>query len=439
MNIVLVGLNHKTAPVAVRECLAPGAQDLPGMLAQTLALPGAQEALLLYTCNRVEALVAAEDGELAARALARWLSQGRSQSPQIIEQCLYRHSDEDAVRHLFRVASSLDSLVVGEPQILGQIKEAYRAASQAGATGAVLNRLLHKTFQVAKRVRSETAIGGAAVSVSYAAVELARKIFDDLAGLKALLIGAGEMAELAAEHLLAQGVREVMVANRTLANAVDLAGRLARSGKPGGAFELEELPRVLSTVDIVISSTGSPEPVITHELARRALKTRRGRPLFFIDIAVPRDIEPAVGELDGCFVYDMDDLAQVVQTNRASRSVEAQAAEAIVAEEVVKFSAWLKSLAMVPTIAELTVKAEAIRTAEVARTLKDLNGAGEGQDVAEALDRLTRSLVKKLLHDPILFLRDQAHRSEESQRSHTALVRRLFKLSDSDSDNDQED
>jgi glutamyl-tRNA reductase len=336
--------------------------------------------------------------------------------------------DEDAVRHLVRVASSLDSLVVGEPQILGQIKEAFRTAVEAGATGAVLNRLMHKTFQVAKRVRSETAIGGAAVSVSYAAVELARKIFDDLAGLKALLIGAGEMAELAAEHLLAQGVGEVMVANRTLARAVELAGRLARGGKPGGAFGLDELARVLPAVDIVISSTGATEPVITHALARSALKARRGRPLFFIDIAVPRDVEPSVGELDGCFLYDIDDLGQVVESNRQGRAKEAHAAEAIVAEEVVKFSAWLKSLAVVPTIAELTAKAEAIRTAEVARTLKDLGNTPQTEAEAEALERLTRALVKKLLHDPILFLREQAHRSPESQQSHTALVRRMFKL-----------
>jgi glutamyl-tRNA reductase len=434
VNIVLVGLNHKTAPVKVRECLAPTAQAVPEMLVQALALPGLREALLVSTCNRVEVLAAA-DGAAgtvgaaeAAGTLTAWLAQGRTLAPQEIAESLYAHVDEDAVRHLFRVASSLDSLVVGEPQILGQIKEAFRTAVEAGATGAVLNRLMHKTFQVAKRVRSETAIGGAAVSVSYAAVELARKIFDDLAGLKALLIGAGEMAELAAEHLLAQGVGEVMVANRTLARAVELAGRLARGGKPGGAFGLDELARVLPAVDIVISSTGATEPVITHALARSALKARRGRPLFFIDIAVPRDVEPSVGELDGCFLYDIDDLGQVVESNRQGRAKEAHAAEAIVAEEVVKFSAWLKSLAVVPTIAELTAKAEAIRTAEVARTLKDLGNTPQTEAEAEALERLTRALVKKLLHDPILFLREQAHRSPESQQSHTALVRRMFKL-----------
>lgn len=435
MNIVLVGLNHKTAPVKVRECLAPTAQAVGETLEQARALPGVREALLVSTCNRVEVLAAADGAAGAAgvgAALAAWLAQGRGLAPEEITRSLYTHADDEAVRHLFRVASSLDSLVVGEPQILGQIKEAYRQAVETGSTGAVLNRLMHKTFQVAKRVRSETAIGGAAVSVSYAAVELARKIFDDLAGLKALLIGAGEMAELAAEHLLAQGVREVMVANRTLARAVDLAGRLAHGGKPGGAFGLEDLPQVLPAVDIVISSTGATEPVITYALARRALKARRGRPLFFIDIAVPRDVEPIVGELDGCFLYDIDDLGQVVEANRSSRAKEAQAAESIVAEEVVKFSAWLKSLAVVPTIAELTAKAEAIRAAEVARTLKDLGttprSEAEAEAEADALERLTRALVKKLLHDPILFLREQAHRSPESQQSHTALVRRMFKL-----------
>jgi glutamyl-tRNA reductase len=440
VNIVLVGLNHKTAPVKVRECLAPAGQNVGDILAQILALPGVREALLISTCNRVEVL-AADDGAVGtAAALSVWLAQGRFLPPEGIIRSLYSHAADEAVRHLFRVASSLDSLVVGEPQILGQIKEAYRTAVKAQATGAVLNRLLHKTFHVAKRVHSETAIGGAAVSISYAAVELARKIFDELAGLKALLIGAGEMAKLAAEHLLAQGVREVMVANRTLARAVELAGRLARGGKPGGAFGLEDLPQVLPEVDIVISSTGAIEPIITYAIARRALKARRGRPLFFIDIAVPRDVEPIVGDLDGCFLYDIDDLSQVVEANRSTRAKEAQAAEVIVAEEVGKFSAWLKSLAVVPTIAELTAKAETIRATEVARTLKNMGTSHRTEAEVEALERLTKTLMKKLLHDPILFLREQTHRSQESQQSHTALVRRMFRLGEnSQGGQDQEE
>ncbi|MFZ5587105.1 MAG: glutamyl-tRNA reductase [Thermodesulfobacteriota bacterium] len=424
MNLVLLGINHKTAPVQLRECLAPAAEDLPAMLHQVMALTGVREAMILSTCNRVEVLAAAEDGQAAAAPLSAWLSRGRAVEPRQFRAALYLHQDQEAVRHLFRVAASLDSLVVGEPQILGQIKDAYRTAALAGTTRTVLNRLLHKTFQVAKRVRTETRIGGAAVSVSYAAVELAKKIFDDLAGLKALLVGAGEMAELAAEHLLAGGVKGILVANRTLARAVELSTRLGG----GGAYGLDDLDQALMQADIVITSTGASAAVVTAEMARRALRQRRGRPLFFIDIAVPRDVEPAVAELDGAYVYDIDDLIQVVEKNRQARAGEARQAEAIVAEEVVKFSAWLSSLSVVPTIAELSAKAEDIRQAEVARTLKDLGLAEGDGETAAAVDRLTRSLVKKLLHDPIMFLRQQGHKSPESQRQQLALVRRVFNL-----------
>ncbi len=426
MNLVLVGLNHKTAPVEVRECLAPEEPEVGRRLRELLELPGVREAFLVSTCNRVEVLVAAEsEAEEAARRLKGWLSKGAPLAPEQVEPCLYVRSGQEAVRHLYRVASSLDSMVVGEPQILGQIKSAYRLAAEIGSTRTVLNRLLHKTFQVAKRVRSETNIGGAAVSISYAAVELARKIFDRLNGLSALLVGAGEMAELAAEHLLGGGVERVLVANRTLERAVELNRRLG--GSEGQAYGLEDLPRVLGLVDIVIGSTGSPEPVITLEMARRALKRRRGRPVFFIDIAVPRDVEPRVGELDGCFVYDIDDLGQVVEANRAGRLEEARRAERIVAEEVVKFSHWLEGLEVVPTIAELSGKAESIRRRELARTLHHLGEVPPQQ--AQALERLTRALVKKILHDPIIFLKEQAHcKSQQTRRDQLALVRRLFKL-----------
>ncbi|ADK83707.1 glutamyl-tRNA reductase [Desulfarculus baarsii DSM 2075] len=420
MNLLLVGVNHKTAPVELRECLAPAADGAERILRRVLDIGEVDEAFLVSTCNRVE-LLTAGDGPQPAEAVKAALTDGRRAEAQRLERAFYVHHDDEAVRHLFRVASSLDSLVVGEPQILGQIKESFRLACESGACRAVLNRLLHTTFRVAKRVRSETNIGGAAVSVPFAAVQLAKKIFDDLAGLRALLVGAGEMAELAAEHLLAGGVAELTVANRTYERALALAGRLR-----GRACAMDELAQALSQSDIVVTSTGAVEPVISQAMAKAALKKRRHRPVFFIDIAVPRDVDPKVAELEGCFVYDIDDLTQVVEQNRASRQEEAAQAELIVAEEVGKFREWLDALAVVPTIAALSAKAEAIRRAEVEFTLR--GGAIQGEEQAEAIDRLTRSLVKKLLHDPILFLKEQGHASAETRRDQLALVKRLFGL-----------
>ena len=428
MNLVLLGINHKTASVAVRECLAPPPELVPELLSDIKNITSIRETIMLATCNRVEVLAAARNPSEALKGIRDWFTQGRSRPPGEVEGALYSYQDESVVRHLFRVAASLDSLVLGEPQILGQIKDAYRLAADQGYTGAVLNRLMHKTFQVAKRVRTETSMGGGAVSVSSAAVELAGKIFDPLSERSALMIGAGEMAELAAEHLIGHGLKKVNVANRTVARALELAQRLGG----GRAYSLDDLPEVLSEVDIVISSTGSTEPVITVDLAKKALKIRRGRSLFFIDIAVPRDVDPAVAGLDGCFVYDIDDLSEVVEANRKSRQKEAQAAERIVAEEVAKFNRWLNSLAVSPIIAELSAKAEKLRQNELARSLKELGPLTDQQ--TQALEKLTRSLVKKLHHDPIMFIKEQSHvKSEETQRSQLALVRRIFNMED-DSD-----
>ncbi len=427
MKLILVGLSHKSAPLTVRECLAPPPEAVGDQLQRCSALPGVREAFMVSTCNRVEVLTAVEDQDAGNRVTA-WLADGRQVPAEEITPHLYVHQGRDAVRHLFRVASSLDSLVVGEPQILGQIKEAYRQATEAGTSRAVLNRLLHKTFQVAKRVRSETNIGGAAVSISFAAVELAKKIFDSLEGLTAMVVGAGEMAELALEHLVGQGVSRVLVANRTLERAVELARPFG-----GEALELKDLGAVLDKVDIVIASTGSPQPVISEDMARKAIKKRRGRPLFFIDIAVPRDVEPGVGELDGCYLYDIDDLTSVVEAGRASRAEAADQAERIVAEEVVKFMAWLRSLDAVPTISALGAKAEQIRLAELGRTLKDL-GIDDPEQAA-ALDRLTQALVKKLIHDPIMFVKGASHdKSADTRREQLALVRRIFNIEENGQD-----
>ena len=419
MNLILVGINHKTAPVELRECLAAGAQDIGPMLNSALDLPGVNEVMLVSTCNRVELLAAADSPE-TNRILPQVLTGGRQVDPAALERSLYIHLDDEAVRHMFRVASSLDSLVVGEPQILGQIKESFRLATQAGSCRAVLNRLLHTTFRVAKRVRSETNIGGAAVSVPYAAVQLTKKIFDRLDGLHALLIGAGEMAELAAEHLLGGGAASITVANRTLERAVELSRRFG-----GKARTMEELDVCLAEADIVITSTGATEPVVTKAMAKAAMKKRRHKPIFFIDIAVPRDVDPSVGQISNCFVYDIDDLTQVVEQNRANRTEEASQAELIVAEEVAKFRQWLKELSVAPTIASISTKAEAIRQAEIDYTMRS---AGFTPDQAQAVDRLTRALTKKILHDPILFLKGQGHASAETRRNQIALIKRVFGL-----------
>ncbi len=420
MNLVLIGLNHKTAPVALRECLAPPPGTLEELHQQALALPGVREALILSTCNRVEVLAVADQGPEALAGLGAWLARGKPVDPASFEQALYRHQDQEAVRHLFRVASSLDSLVVGEPQILGQIKEAFRLAAGAGATRAVLNKLLHKTFQVAKRVRTETRIGGAAVSVSYAAVELAKKIFDDLKGRKVLLIGAGEMAELAAEHLLAQGAGEILVANRTLERAVELSKRLGS----GAALGLGDLAQALGQVDIVISSTGASEPVITHDLARRSLKTRRGRPLFFIDIAVPRDIDPAINDINNAYVYDIDDLNTVIDTNLEDRQREAVKAERMIDEAVIQFRQWYEGLEVVPTIKALHAKIRSAAQAEMEKTFQQL--AHLKAEDRKAIERMMESTVNKLLHDPTHYLRSNGCRGDRSVSLDVA--RKLFKL-----------
>ncbi|NMX22342.1 glutamyl-tRNA reductase [Dissulfurirhabdus thermomarina] len=397
-------MNHKTAGVEVRECLALGGAPRPP-LEIFAGLPACEEVLFLSTCNRVEVLAASPDPKAAAAAIREvWCTVGGG-DPGTLDRSLYVHLDEAAVRHLFRVAASLDSMVVGEPQILGQLKEAYRKAAEAKTLGLVLNRLLNRAFSVAKRIRTQTRIASQAVSISYAAVELARKIFGDLSDKRALLIGAGEMAELAARHLLANGVRGLVVANRTLARAADLARELG-----GEAVGLDELEAALEGADIVISSTGAPGLVIQEEMVRRVMRRRRQRPLFFIDIAVPRDVDPAVNEVDNVYLYDIDDLKGVVEGNKAEREREARKAERMLDLEVLKFQAWLESLDVVPLIRRLQDKGEAIRRRELERSRSALGELTPKQ--AAALDRLTTSIVQKLLHDPIVTLRRSAGAEE---------------------------
>jgi len=419
MNLVLLGLNHKTAPVALREKLAGFLGDLTAAYENLQARPELGECILFSTCNRVEALSVTEEPEGAVQQLrALFSGQGRI-PPAELDEALYFHRDRDAVLHLFRVASSLDSLVVGEPQILGQIKEAFRQAAARQATGPILNRLLHKTFSVAKRVRRETGIGDHAVSIAYAAVTLGRKIFGSLAGKTAVLVGAGEMAELALEHLKSDGVGRIIIANRTLERGRQLAQRFG-----GEAVSLEELEDQLLHGDIIISSTGSPQHLLTREQVKGVMRRRKHKPLFFIDIAVPRDLDPAINDLDNVYLYNIDDLKEVVESNWQRRQQEAVKAERLVTEETLKFLDWLETLAVYPTIISLKEKADRICEAELDKTLKQLGPLTEEQ--RQVLEVLTHSITQKLLHDPILFLK--GHHHPQRPVRDLDVVRRLFNL-----------
>ncbi|MFZ5449377.1 MAG: glutamyl-tRNA reductase [Thermodesulfobacteriota bacterium] len=419
MNLLLCGVNHKTAPVALREKLACLIPDVGAAYDRLKAWPEISESLLYNTCNRVELMCVTEAPEAAADLVREFFAGHPEIAPADLAESFYVHRDQEAVQHFFRVAASLDSMVVGEPQILGQVKAAYRQATEFRATGPILNRLVHKAFSVAKRVRCETGIGDHAVSVSYAAVSLARKIFGDLAGKNVLLLGAGEMAELALEHLKGQGVAKITVANRTLERGVQLARRFH-----GEAVSLEELQDQLLTADILISSTGAGDFLITRDQVKGVMRRRKQRPLFLIDIAVPRDLDPAINDLDNVYLYNIDDLKEVVELNWERRRVEAGKAERLVAAETLKFLHWLETLEVYPTIIALKDKAEAICQAELKKTLAQLGPLTDDQ--RQALEVLTASVTQKLLHDPIIFLK--RNRRPKNPHQELDLVRRLFNL-----------
>ncbi len=416
-DIFLVGLNHRTAGVDVRErfALANHCDE------ENWALPcigAVSESVILSTCNRVE-ILAAGTGEVAEQVLRNWAG-ARGTGVEDLRPYVYVHKNLEAVRHLFSVASSLDSMVLGEPQILGQLKTAYRNAVKSRATGVILNRLLHKAFSVAKRVRTETAVASSAVSISYAAVELAKRIFGDMREHKAMLVGAGEMAELAAMHLLQSGIAEILVANRTLVRGQELAKQFN-----GHAIPFEDLSQHLLDVDIIITSTGSQEPIIRARDIRVALKARKNRPMFFIDIAVPRDIDPDVNGLDNVYLYDIDDLKEVVEENLATRRDEAAKAAEIVNEEVLLFSRWLSSLDMQPTIVDLIKKGQRAAEEELAKTFKRLGPVDD--NTREALEAMASALVRKLNHDPIMFLK-HGGMSQEGNGPRISTMRRIFNL-----------
>jgi glutamyl-tRNA reductase len=416
MNLLLVGMNHRTAPVEVREQMNIPETRLGAAVADLAHREGILEALILSTCNRVEAAVSAREEVNAEPMLRQFLADYHHCDLARYQPYLYWHRQQEVVHHLFRVASSLDSMLVGEPQILGQMKRAYALAREAGALHGPLDEIASQAFAVAKKVRRDTAIGSAAVSVSYAAVELAKKIFGNLSGKTVFVIGAGKMSELAAKHLLSSGASAIFVSNRTFERAVELAGAFH-----GTAIHYEELFNHLAKADIVISSTGAPHFVLQKEQVASFLAARKHRPMFFVDIAVPRDIDPAVNELDNAFVYDIDDLEQVVDANKKQREREAVWAEEIVREEVQKTMKRLASREVVPTIVALEGRLNRIRELELERQRGRLQNLTPEQ--REALDALTRGIVNKILHGPITELKSGA-----GQPGHSTLVELIRKM-----------
>ncbi len=420
MRFSITGVNHKSAPIEVRERLAFDETSLAAALVNLKGRPGFCEGLILSTCNRVEVALTCEDAN-AGPAVDEFLADTRQVAKDWVTPYLYRYDDSDAIRHLFRVAASLDSMVVGEPQILGQLKSAYALAKEHGAVGGFLDALLTRAFNVAKRVRSETEIGANAVSVSYAAVELARDIFGTLDDKKVLIVGAGKMSELAARHLRRSGATHIFVTNRTYERAVEMAQIF-----DGKIIEYTKFMASLPDVDIVITSSGAPHYIITRDEMKKVIDARRNRPMFLIDIAVPRNIEPSVNKLDNVFLYDIDDLQKVVDENLEGRKHSAEEAEAIIREEVERMMSRLKAREVVPTIVSLQEQLEKLRTAELARMRGKFGTLTPEQE--EALVALTKGIINKIAHGPISELRRQANQPDGHH--FVVAIRKVFRLGD---------
>ncbi|HEX9191073.1 MAG TPA: glutamyl-tRNA reductase [Candidatus Deferrimicrobiaceae bacterium] len=418
-DLVIVGLNHRSAPVEVRERLAFPADTVGHALRGLVERDGIAEGVILSTCNRVEVCVLAAQGYQGTDSVKEFLSSWHAIPQPELSAYLYHLIGEEAVRHLFRVSSSLDSMVLGEPQILGQVKDAYGYACEFKSIGPVLDKFYTKAFSVAKRVRTETKVASSAVSVSYAAVELAKKILGDLADKTVMLIGAGEMCELAARHLLSAGAKGILVTNRTFERAVRLAEEF-----DGTPVRYEELAVHLKRADIILSSTGAPHFILKREDVEEVIRIRRNRPMFFIDMAVPRDIDPDANQIDNVYVYDIDDLNNVIETNLEERQREAAKAEEIVIAEVAMFRRWLESQQVTPTIVSLRRKFEEIKQAEVAKALSALGA--EDPKTRKVVESLASSILNKVLHPPISSLkRDSDARSPMEM---VAVVREIFDL-----------
>ncbi len=419
MHIVIVGLSHNTAPVEIREKLAfaPTAMERP--LRQMLELPVIAEGLIVSTCNRVELCAATKEPDAAMAALRRFLAEYHEITSEEISDSLYDYQGEDAIRHLFRVASSLDSMVLGEPQILGQIKTAYGYAAEFKTVGLILNRFLHKAFSVAKRVRTETGIASNAVSISFAAVELARKIFDRLDNKAVMIIGAGEMCELAARHFVANGISKVLVTNRTFERAEKMAAEFH-----GKAVHFESFIEHLAEVDIIMTSTGAPNFILGKRQMEEVIKRRKNRPMFLIDIAVPRDIEPKVNDIDNIYLYDVDDLQGVVQANLKERKKEASKAEAIIEQEIGQFHQWLGNLEVKPTVIALRQKLDEIRQQELEKTFGNLKNLSSKQ--RKSIEAMAGAIINKILHQPTAVLKRA--QNDTSSEDYVDAVRVLFDL-----------
>jgi glutamyl-tRNA reductase len=415
MKIQLTGLNHKTAPVELRERLAIAPENLAVETQALLSHPGIREGLILSTCNRVELLICheGEDPELGA-----YLSDHFSVDGQTLHPHLYDYRDADAVRHLFRVASSLDSMVVGEPQILGQVKESYAAARSVGGVGPELERLLQSTFAAAKKVRTETRIGSSSVSIASVAVDLARKIFGSLEGKRVLLVGAGKMSELAARHLMQQGAGSILISNRTQEHAVRLAQKFN-----GHVVRFEDLYARADEADILITSTGSTEFLFRTPHAQQFLHRRRNRPMFLIDIAVPRDVDPEINRLEGIFLYDIDDLQSVAASNLADRSSAALQAESILEQELVRYQRHRESLDVVPALVDVQAAAEELRQSELRRNQAGLRSLTAAQSAI--VESITRGLMNKFLHQPLQALKAAAR---EGDTAAVEAIRAAFRL-----------
>jgi glutamyl-tRNA reductase len=417
MNTIVIGLNHKTADIDIREKLAFDGLKLEEGLLTIRNLPEVKESVIISTCNRVEIYLNAGNTEQAIASIKEFIASFHDIRKESLNDALYIHNDIEAVRHIYRVASSLDSMVVGEPQILGQLKEAFEFSLKHKTTGILLNRLFKKAISVAKRIRTETRIAENAVSISFAAVELAKKIFTELTGKTFMLLGAGEMAELAAKHIMNNGVTDILIANRTYQTGCDLAKEFS-----GRAVPFENYLNELKTSDIIICSTGAPDYVLSKSQMHKVMKERKNKPVFIIDISVPRNVDPEINTLDNVYLYDIDDLQGVVDSNIHERQKEARKAEEIIEEEIETFTRWLSSLDSVPTVIALRKKAEEIKAEEIEKLINRLPDMKIKEK--QAVEQTINSIINKLIHAPTVALKD----SSEDKDILIATIKRLYGL-----------